>query len=635
MKKIDFLSVIVLTKNEEAGIGHTLGRLRAFDEVVIVDSDSEDRTVDIAESAGARVVQFRWDGTYPKKKQWALENAGVRNDWVLLLDADEYPSDALIEELSGMQAVLSSTSYSAFDIHLSYRFAGRILRHGHVVTKRSLLHKDFARFPVIDDLNAPGIREVEGHYQPVADRRIGQLKARLVHDDRDPVSSWFARHNRYSDWEAHLSQNRKLRTEIASKRTAKGRVFDAVPFKPALFFVYAYVVRMGFRDGRAGFDYAVALSMYYWQIGVKSRELAAAQGERIRVIQLANTLDRGDGGPAHHALEVNIALNADGVATQLLVRRASGGHSTFDDAVAANRAPKYKPLGMLSIAGIRTAIASDVWIIHGYYLPWVPIVVLIGRFLRKGILLMPHGSLTSYQEQRSRSQKRVFNKLFGRLINRSVKFVVATPSEMAEAEGPSREIAVVGAGVEVPDRLGDRDESAWRLLTLSRIASKKRIDRAIDVHAELVRRGRPVRLTIAGDGGSDIVHALRERAKSLGVASSVQFAGPVYGAAKTDLLLNTHVLLAPSEDENFGFGPVEALAHGVPVVVTDQVASVASISLPAGYAASFDVQAAADAVEKLMQDHDVSSAAARSFVRERFSWNSVARKWTEQIDLVS
>lgn len=276
MTRITKISAIVLTKNEEAGLGNTLEKLKDFDDVIVIDSNSEDRTVEIALEHGARVVNFTWDGQYPKKKQWALENAGAVNEWVLLLDADEFPSVSLVAELITLQSSLAATSNGAYDINLLYRFAGRYLRYGHVVTKRSLLHVDRARLPVVDDLNAPGIREVEGHYQPETSAPIGKLRHRIVHDDRDPVSSWFARHNRYSDWEAHLRLNEELRKDIASKRTWKGRLFDSVPFKPVLFFGYAYVARAGFLDGRAGFDYATALSTYYWQIGVKTRELLEA-----------------------------------------------------------------------------------------------------------------------------------------------------------------------------------------------------------------------------------------------------------------------------------------------------------------------------------------------------------------------
>lgn len=274
MSRIKNISVIVLTKNEEAGLGNTLEKLRDFDDVIVIDSQSDDRTVEIAEQHGARVVTFVWDGQYPKKKQWGLEHADAANQWVLLLDADEFPSPNLVRELAALDGRIGQSECGAYDINLLYRFGGRYLRYGHVVTKRSLLHTGRAVFPVIDDLGAPGIREVEGHYQPETASLIGRLKSRIVHDDRDPVTSWFARHNRYSDWEAYLRTNEKLREEVASKRTAKGRLFDAVPFKPALFFAYAYLARAGFLDGRAGFDYATALATYYWQIGVKTRELS-------------------------------------------------------------------------------------------------------------------------------------------------------------------------------------------------------------------------------------------------------------------------------------------------------------------------------------------------------------------------
>lgn len=271
------IGVIVLAKDEEAGIADTLAHLQDFAQVIVVDSNSSDRTVEISKSMGAEVVNFTWDGAYPKKKQWSLDNAGSRYGWVLLLDADEYPTEELIRELRALTPRLSETT-PAYDINLTYRFAGKLLRFGHRVTKRSLLLRTMAAFPEVDDLGAPGIREVEGHYQPQTERRIGTLKGRLVHDDKDPVRTWFDRHNRYSDWEAYLRTAPAARHEIASKRTTKGRVFDAIPFKPALFFLYSYVARGGFLDGRAGLDYATALSMYYWQIGVKTRELERANG---------------------------------------------------------------------------------------------------------------------------------------------------------------------------------------------------------------------------------------------------------------------------------------------------------------------------------------------------------------------
>ncbi|SEL64479.1 Glycosyl transferase family 2 [Blastococcus sp. DSM 46786] len=274
------VSVIVLTKNESANIGHTLRQLSPFDDVIVVDSDSTDDTRQIASSQGARVVLFEWNGQYPKKKQWSLENTGATHDWVLLLDADEYPTADLVREIDALvRSGALATGPDAYDIQLSYRFAGRILRFGHRVSKRSLLNKHTVRFPEVGDLDAPGIREVEGHYQPQGCEEPGQAQAALIHDDRDPVSTWFERHNRYSDWEAHLRRNRAVRRQVAALRSDRGARFDSVPGKPVLFFLYSYFVKLGFLDGRAGLDYALALSMYYWQISVKVREKSQGGAE--------------------------------------------------------------------------------------------------------------------------------------------------------------------------------------------------------------------------------------------------------------------------------------------------------------------------------------------------------------------
>ena len=83
---------------------------------------------------------------------------------------------------------------------------------------------------------------------------------------------YFSRHNRYSDWEAELRVNKSMRNSVRSARTIQGSFFDRVPGKPFVFFIYSYFFRLGFRDGRTGLHYALALSFYYWQISMKVQE---------------------------------------------------------------------------------------------------------------------------------------------------------------------------------------------------------------------------------------------------------------------------------------------------------------------------------------------------------------------------
>lgn len=274
------ITAMIQTKNEAPSIVRCIRNLDAFSEVVVVDSDSTDGTPDLAAASGARVVNFTWDGQYPKKKQWQLDNVVTENDWILFVDADEMPSAALVRELAAAGPRLADPSAAAADIRLLYQFSGRYLRFGHRVVKRALVRRGRVSFPVVDDLNYPGMGELEGHYQPVADGGVLSLRSRMIHDDTDPVRTWFDRHNRYSDWEAHLRIEKEVRATVAADRSRQGRIFDQVPYKPLVFFAYSYLVRLGFLDGRAGFDYALALAGYYWQIGLKIRELQRAPHEQ-------------------------------------------------------------------------------------------------------------------------------------------------------------------------------------------------------------------------------------------------------------------------------------------------------------------------------------------------------------------
>ena len=271
MRKIP-ASVLIQTKNEEASIEKCLAALSDFDEVIVVDSDSTDRTAELAVACGATVINFTWDGKFPQKKQWQLEHAPTRHPWILFLDADEYPSRELLAEIA---AIVSDPSELrvAFDIPISYHFAGKELKHGHRVVKRSLLKRGFNHYKDTGLTKLPVITELEVHYQPESTGEVGRTAGLLAHHDLDPVRTWFDRHNKYSDWEAYIHADPAMMHTVRSFKSGQGKRFDAVPFKPLAFWMYSYVVRRGFLDGRAGLDYAVALATYYWQIGLKTREL--------------------------------------------------------------------------------------------------------------------------------------------------------------------------------------------------------------------------------------------------------------------------------------------------------------------------------------------------------------------------
>ena len=201
-----------------------------------------------------------------------MELRQIRNDWILFLDADEIVTENLLKEIQAFVLGLNQKSFAAVEIPLEYHFLQSRLRHGHKVKKIALINRHKARFPVVDDLSVTNMWEVEGHYQPIFDGRLKRMKSPLKHLDPDSLYDYFARHNRYSDWEAEVGVNQELANSVRRNRTRQGRVYDRLPLKPFAFFLYSFILRGGWLDGAAGFNYAVALSFYYWQISVKRKE---------------------------------------------------------------------------------------------------------------------------------------------------------------------------------------------------------------------------------------------------------------------------------------------------------------------------------------------------------------------------
>ena len=172
-----------------------------------------------------------------------------------------------------------------------------------------------------------------------------------------------------------------------------------------------------------------------------------------------------------------------------------------------------------------------------------------------------------------------------------------------------------------------------RLLSMSRIAPKKRIDLMIDAVAELQRRGLSSRLVISGEGDERLEDELRQRAERLGVSADVEFTGMVAGDAKEAVYAGAQILLAPSDDENFGISVAEALARGIPCITSDAVGSAAGLPEDAGAVVAAPTGATiADAVEALLRRDAVAlRAGARAFAESNFEWDAVAERWVRII----
>jgi glycosyltransferase involved in cell wall biosynthesis len=228
------ISLIVITRNEEALIGQCLKSASFCNEMVVVDSFSADRTAAIARDHGAKVFQHAFGG-YISQKQYALERA--TGDWVLSLDADEQATYDLGEEIT--RALASSSPIQGYEIRrilfqLDHYFTGGSYPDWHL----RLFHRDGARF---------GGREPHG--RAIVEGKIARLKSPILHFSYQGVADHVATMNRLTDQAALEAQPTPM---IAVKMIAN----------PLWRFLNLYILRGGFRDGTRGL-YAATASAFY------------------------------------------------------------------------------------------------------------------------------------------------------------------------------------------------------------------------------------------------------------------------------------------------------------------------------------------------------------------------------------
>lgn len=253
------VSVIVMTRNEESRLPRCLAALKDFAEVFVVDSASTDGTADVAHRFGAALVPFHWNGRYPKKKQWCLEHLPFSHDRVLYVDADEIVTPELCAEIAA-----ADPACAGYFVPGAMLWQGRVLRYGLLNNKLALLNRHHWEFPVIDDLDLPGMGEVEGHYQPVLKSPgvIGQCRNGFIHDGAEDRAQWMARHRRYAQWEAGMNARDAWPRDPVSRRQRLKTLYRRLPCRAVVVFFYGYIVKRGFLDGRAGLDYARARAAY-------------------------------------------------------------------------------------------------------------------------------------------------------------------------------------------------------------------------------------------------------------------------------------------------------------------------------------------------------------------------------------
>lgn len=264
------LAAVITAQNEEINIQDCLKSLSWCDFLYVVDSGSTDRTVELATEAGAQVFINSPFPSFGKQRNWALENCGISCDWVLFLDADERATDAFRDEVLDLvsnprEGIVGY--YCCWKLMLEGRWLKRCDRFPN--WQMRLVNRHLVTFADGGHGQKPG--KIKGE--------LGYIKEPYIHYSFSKGwTEWWARHNRYASLEANFRfdavinwKNLKSHDPIVRAKTRRA-LFSKMPFSCTLFFLYNYILRLGFIEGNPGFVFCVNRAYYEFMIKLKMRE---------------------------------------------------------------------------------------------------------------------------------------------------------------------------------------------------------------------------------------------------------------------------------------------------------------------------------------------------------------------------
>lgn len=241
------LSAVIIVRNEEHNIAQCLEALKFASEIIVVDCGSEDRTVEIAKGFTDRVEFKEWQG-FKKQKEYALSLAS--HEWVLSLDADEFVSQELAEEIV---ALSGDAPEAGLYLRRDLKFMGRVLKHGGTYPDYILRLFDKSKVKIEGSDTHPFF-SVSGPTR--------KLVHPVIHVSYRDLTDYMERFNRYTSLAAEERQEKGVRySPIQALR---------VPFE----FTWRYFIRLGFLDGYPGFVYALLSSFYAFMKYAKLKELS-------------------------------------------------------------------------------------------------------------------------------------------------------------------------------------------------------------------------------------------------------------------------------------------------------------------------------------------------------------------------
>jgi glycosyltransferase involved in cell wall biosynthesis len=261
------VSVIILTYNEEVNIRACLESVKDLtDEIFIVDSFSTDCTLEIAREYTDKIYQNAWVH-WAHQRNWALDNLPLKTDWVLFLDADERLTPELRQEISTTLEA-KKLEVQGFYIKRNFYFLGKWIKYGGY-------KKDYI-LRLIKKNQARSVGSGAREYVTISGI-TGKLQSYMIHEDNKDLSFWIDKHNKLANLEAQelLANKTGLVSNIPSGKKVtiehgiiiwlREKIWIKMPLfiRPFFYFIYRYVLQLGFLDGKAGLIYCFLHGLWY------------------------------------------------------------------------------------------------------------------------------------------------------------------------------------------------------------------------------------------------------------------------------------------------------------------------------------------------------------------------------------
>lgn len=273
------ITVIIPTLNEEKNLPYCIKPLLNWaQKIIIVDSNSSDNTIKIAKDNGIEIINFTYLGGWPKKRQYVLDNYNFQTEWILLLDADEILTESAKKAIS---KGVNSQQYDGYYLWFKMYFLNKFLKFSDPgMRKLSLFRVGHGNYEMRYENQDETMCDMEVHEHVIVKGRVGELKNPIRHVNYNSLSRFIIKHDQYSNYESKV-HTEGSEGEITSnlfgsfeqrRRYLKNKLIRN-PFSPFFYFLYMFIFRLGFLDGRQGFYYILYQAIYLYFVNSKIYEL--------------------------------------------------------------------------------------------------------------------------------------------------------------------------------------------------------------------------------------------------------------------------------------------------------------------------------------------------------------------------